>query len=509
LVSLPTEAGLTEYVFGDFRFALPGATLSRSGKKVVLGQRAAALLALLVAERGQPISKARLMEAGWPGLAVEESNLTVQMAALRRALGTAPSGTEWVMTIPRVGYRFLDELEERRPATETTVETSPSVAVLPFANLSADPEQDFFARGLAEDLITDLSKVGGLTVIARSSSFAHAARDLDPSEVAAKLGVQFVVEGSVRRAATTIRINAQLIDAAVRRQIWAHRMDGDLQNIFALQDEMVRQIVVALGHIVPPNALQRAKRPMNLEAYDLFTRGRSIILQSPEDFALGQTLLERATALDPGFAEAYAWIAMGFVHGQYLWASPDRSLRARGIAAARTAIELDPDSAAGHAFLGYSMFYDGDLEGGSRELQAALALEPNYADAWMLSAETKTHLGDHDAARTQVRRAYILNPYPPGWYYWARGFIEFASGDYEDAIETLSHIATRRSSSQRILAAALAQLGRIDEARREGAEFLSRNPHFSIARWIAGHPAASAADMDRFAEGYRLAGLPS
>jgi TolB-like protein len=499
---------LAVLVFGDFRFTLPGATLSMGGKNIVLGQRAASLLSLLLAERGQPVSKAQLMDAAWPGLAVEESNLTVQMAALRRALGRAPAGTDWVVTIPRVGYRFLREEEESAPPRHVPAEATPSIAVLPFENLSRDPEQDHFARGLAEDLITDLSKIGGLTVIARSSSFAMAARDRDPSEIAAKLGAQFVVEGSVRRAETTIRINAQLIDAAMRRQVWAHRMDGDLQNTLSLQDEMVLQIVAALGQIVPPEAMPRAKRPVNLEAYDLFARGRSIILQSPEDLALGQTLLERATSIDPAFAEAYAWIAMGYVHGQYLWASPDRSLRARGIAAARRAIELDPESAAGHAFLGYAMVYDGDPAGGSHELETALRLEPNYADAWALSADANAHVGDHDAARAHIRRAYVLNPYPPGWYYWARGFIEFASGDYEDAITTLSHIATRRSSSQRILAAALAQLGRLDEARREGADFLSRNPHFSIARWIEGHPAVNPADMHRFAEGYRLAGLP-
>jgi TolB-like protein len=500
---------MTRHKFGAFSFEVPGGLLSKDQQNVPLGQRAAALLTLLLEHRGDSVSKAALMDAAWPGLAVEESNLTVQMAALRKVLGAAPSGRDWVQTVPRVGYRFVAADEEQAAAPAVSPYAKPSIAVLPFANLSADTEQDYFALGLADDLITDLSKVQGLTVIARSSSFAYAERTADPAEVAAELGVRYIVEGSVRRSASTVRINAQVVDATTRHEVWADRIDGEVSNVFALQDEVARRIVTALGHVVPATQQRAAGRQVSIQAYELFIRGRALVLDSPEHFALGRSLLERATEIDPQFAEAYGWIAMATIHGHYLWGEPEGDLRAAGIRAARKAIELDAESAAGHAFLGFALLYDGDFVAGEAELARALAIDPNYADAWALNSELKSHSGDHDAAREAIGRAFELNPYPPGWYYWMRGFIEFASGDYESTIRTLSHVSTRRSGSQRILAAALAQVGRLEEARREAAEFLARNPRFSISGWIAGHPSNSAADLDRFAEGYRRAGLPS
>jgi TolB-like protein len=500
---------MAKHKFGAFSFEVPGGLLSKDHQSVPLGQRAAALLTLLLEHRGNAVSKAALMDAAWPGLAVEESNLSVQMAALRKALGTAPSGREWVQTVPRVGYRFVAADEEQAAAPAQSPYAKPSIAVLPFASLSPDAEQAYFALGLADDLITDLSKVQGLTVIARSSSFAYSDRAADPAEVAAELGVRYIVEGSVRRSASTVRINAQVVDATTRHQVWADRIDGDVSHVFALQDEVARRIVTALGHVVPSTQQRAAGRQVNIQAYELFTRGRALVLDSPEHFALGRSLLEQATEIDPQFAEAYGWIAMATVHGQYLWGEPQADLRPAGIRAARKAIELDAESAAGHAFLGYALFYEGDFATGEAELAKALAIDPNYADAWALNAEMKSHLGDHDAAREAAGRAFELNPYPPAWYYWVRGFIEFASGDYESTIQTLSHVATRRSGSRRILAAALAQVGRLEEARLEAAEFLTSNPRFSISSWIAGQPSCSAADLDRFAEGYRRAGLPS
>jgi TolB-like protein len=500
---------MPEYRFGAFSFVLPEGLLSKGNQKIALGQRGAALLTLLLDRRGEPVAKAELLDAAWPNLAIEESNLTVQVAALRRALGASPNGRDWILTVPRVGYRFLTEAEQNVDRAPTASE-QPSIAVLPFANLGGDADQDFFALGLADDLITDLSKVPGLTVMARSSSFAYARRDTDPADIAARLGVRFVVEGSVRRSAATVRINAQLVDAASRHQIWADRIDGGVENVFALQDDVARRIVAALGHVLPAPRQQLAARPpVHAQAYELFARGRALVLDSPDHFVVGRSLLEQATQIEPSFAEAYAWLAMGLVHGHYLWGAPTGNLRAAGVAAARKAIELDYGSAAGHAFLGYALFYEGDFEGGEAEMELALVADPNYADGWILSSEMKAHLGDHDSAREEVSRAFTLNPHPPGFYYWARGFIEFAGGDYEGTIQTLSNVATRRSGSQRILAAALAQLGRIEDARLEAAEFLSRNAHFSISDWLAGHPPRSAADLDRFAEGYRLAGLPS
>jgi len=492
--------------FGPFVFSHESETLSLDGVPVSLGHRAARLLARLLAERGEVVSKASLLDAAWPGIAVEESNLTVQMACLRKTVGVTASGRSWIVTVPRVGYRFLSD-GDGRDRMPTTNSDGPSIAVLPFTNIGNEPEQDYFARGLAEDLVTDLSKVNGLTVIASNSSFSYRAAS-DTGIVATELGVTYLVKGSVRRGTNRLRINAQLIAAIDNRNVWAERFDGDLADVFRLQDEIVAQIVSALsGQLSPPDH-QRGRRPVNLEAYELLARGRALLLNSPDGFTVGRQLLEQAAELDPDYPDIHAWLAMGHLHGWYLWGIAEEGPRLSAMAAARRAIALDPESALGHAILGHVQIYDRQFEEGAESLATALRIDPNNADATMHQAEMKTQLGDHAAALAGVQRAFALNPHPPAWYYWVRGFVEYASGDYLAAIETLSHEVTRRTGSQRILAAALAQTGRLEEARKQAAQFMSTAPQFSIASWRENQPMRSEAGMQHFVEGYLKAGLP-
>jgi len=495
-----------DFTFGSFVFSVAGEVLVRNGGKVELGRRAARLLRILLEERGETVLKTALMDAAWPGLAVEESNLTVQIAALRKLLGPAPSGQSWIATVPREGYRFLTDGEARLRMGASAVDANtPAIAVLPFANLGEDPEEDFFALGIADDLLSGLSKVSGLTVIARNSSFAYG-HPVDVAAMANDLGVHYVVDGSVRRSADRLRINAELTDATTLSQLWAERFDGDHGDVFGLQDEIVRSIIAALSDVLPASDPLPSRRFVDLEAYELYLRGKALVLNSPEGYRRGHPLLERAVAIDPDFAEAYAWLAMSHIHAWHNWGEAFEDHHPPAIAAAQKAVALDPHNSVGRTFLGYTMLFDGKMDQAVAELTHALQIDPNYADGWLLLSEARTHRGEMDDALRAIRTGFVLNPQPPSWYRWLEGFTLYAMRDHEGAIAALSHPEVRHTGAQRILAASLAQLGRMDEAKAVATQYLQVVPNFRISHWEAS--AHHMVDCQHFVDGYVKAGLP-
>ena len=407
----------------------------------------------------------------------------------------------------------MGETKERTPpaaqsAAPAAERDRATIAVLPFDNLSADPEQEYFADGLAEDLITDLSNVPGLFVISRHSAFAYKGKSIDIRSVAKHLGVRFVVEGSVRRAAARIRINVQLIDAEDATHLWADRFDRDLADIFVLQDEVVGRIVYALADLLPSAQAIARQRTTNLEAYDLIVRGRVLVTQSFESNRAARPLLERSIELDPSFADAHAWLAMSHLCSWAYWGEAMEPGRSLALAAAQRAVSLDPENASAHAILGYVLLFGGKPDAGAAELATALGINPNHADAWAFLGELKAFEGNALEGIEHFRKAFRLNPYPPGWYYWLLGLVEYAAGQYETAVETLRHESTHRLGSQRILAAGLAQLGRMEVAKAEAAQFLAAHPHFSIQHWGNTQPFQREADRQHFIDGYLKAGLP-
>jgi putative tryptophan/tyrosine transport system substrate-binding protein len=290
---------MTMHVFGPFRLGAKNEILFLGSEPMPLGRRAVALLRVLVERSGEPISKEALIDAAWPGLAVEDSNLTVQIAALRRALGTQAGGEGWIETLPRRGYRFVGEVrevEEEQPRARRAA-ASPSgaiatvvprveaerhhltvvscdlssIAVLPFVNLSADPEQEYFADGISADIITGLSKLRWLFVIARNSSFSYKGKAVDVKRVSRELGVRYVLEGSVRKDGNRVRITAQLIDAATGNYIWADHYDGELSDVFSLQDEITRKAVAAIEpSLLKAESLRSQQRSAeDLDAWDM------------------------------------------------------------------------------------------------------------------------------------------------------------------------------------------------------------------------------------------------
>jgi TolB-like protein len=288
------------YILGPFRLDAETNTLFRGSEPVSLGQRAVALLRVLVEQRGIPVSKDALMEAAWAGLTVEESNLATQIAALRRVFGEELGGENWIETFPRRGYRFVGpvsiegkgdvdtasqspNLAVAAGSSNPTLPDRPSIAVLPFRNISADPEQEYFADGMAEEIITALSRVQSLFVIARNSSFTYKGRAVDVKQVARELGVRYMLEGSVRTG-NRVRFTAQLIDATTGGHIWADRFDGALKDVFDLQDQVTARVVGAIEPRLQRAEIERVGRKptKSLDSYDCFLRPDRAVVGRPQ-----------------------------------------------------------------------------------------------------------------------------------------------------------------------------------------------------------------------------------
>ena len=456
---------------------------------------------------------ARLQQLAEPGGICVSGKVSKEVEK-KLAFGFEPMGEQQMKNIaePIACYHVI--LQSSPPAQPAQSLSTPprlpnraAIAVLPFTNMSSDPEQEYFVDGLAEDLITDLSKVPGLFVISRHSSFAYKGKSIDIRSIAKDLAVRFVVEGSVRRALTRVRINVQLIDAEDGIHLWADRFDRDLADIFSLLDEVVGKIVNALAGLLPSARPTPRRRATNLEAYDLFVRGRVLVTQSVESNRAARPLLEKSIELDPGFADAHAWLAMSHLWGFSYWGEPPEPHRSLALAVAQRAVSLDPENASAHAILGYILVQIRKPDEGAAHLMTALQINPNHADAWAFLGVMKVLKGSAVEGIDDLRKAFRLNPHPPGWYYWHLGIVQYAAGRYEDAVETLRHEATHRSGSQRILAASLAQLGRVEEAKVEAAQFLAAHPHFSTHQWANAQPFQHEI-LQRFVDGYLKAGLP-
>jgi TolB-like protein len=497
----------SRFAFGPFVLDPGAGTLLRSDDPVAVGHRGVKLLAALVRRPGEILRKAELMDAAWPGRAVEEGNLTVQIAQLRKLLGPAADGGEWIATVPRVGYRFTGAINHLGGVKRTPLPLpdKPSIAVLPFVNISNDPEQESFADGLTEDLITDLSRMPGLFVIARNSAFSYKGRAMDVRAIAEELGVRYLLEGSARRAAGQVRINAQLVDAVSGDHLWAERFDRSLDDIFAVQDEVTGKIVEALlGRLrAPPR-----NRPKNLEAYDLCVRARRLMDDSPQTAREAHLMLTRAISLDPDYAEAYRWLAINHWMGEVHSGGPTQPTRSLALELARKAVAIDPNDAGCRWILAYLLAYERSFDEADAEFAKAIELDPNEADTFAALSDIAVLAGRIGEGREHIAKAFRLNPFPASWYYLTLGQAQYAAGEYESAVETLRRDETYRTSSRRFLAASLAQLGRLDEARAEVELFLVANPHFSTRHWAATEPFRDARTLAHFIDGYRKAGLP-
>src|SRR6266567_3170296 len=302
----------TIHEFGPFRLDATAEILFRGTEPIVLGKRAVALLRLLLDRAGEPVSKDALIEAAWPGLAIEDSNLTVQIAALRRVFEEVAGGAGWIETLPRRGYRYVGPVasgdppaaENRQRSPALALPDKPSVAVLPFTNVSGATEQDYFADGMVEDIVAGLSRIKWLFVVARNSSFAYKDKAVDVKRVGRELGVRYLLQGSVRKDGNRVRISAHMIEAETAGHLWTERFDRPLDDVFALQDEIALNVVGAIEPSLRRAEIERVKRkrPDSLDAYDLVLQSQSDVYSGmPERVTKALPHLGRALALDPTY----------------------------------------------------------------------------------------------------------------------------------------------------------------------------------------------------------------
>src|SRR5690348_11646341 len=285
---MPENSGNEDIAFGPFRLDIRRRMLSRDGTLLPLLPRSLEILCVLAASPGQVISKDELMAKVWPGLVVEENTIQVHVSALRKALGEDIGGQRYIVTIPAIGYRFIANGSEHAGAqgpadagAALALPDKPSIAVMPFDNMSGDREQDYFADGMVEDIITALSRMRWLFVIARNSTFTYKGQAVDVKQVGRELGVRYVLEGSVRKSNDQVRIAAQLIDATTATHLWADRFDRAIENIFDLQDRLTASVVGAVAPQLQQAEIDRVKRKPteNLDAYDYFFRGMASLYQ--------------------------------------------------------------------------------------------------------------------------------------------------------------------------------------------------------------------------------------
>jgi TolB-like protein len=512
----------TTHEFGPFRLDADAEILFLGVEPLVLGQRAVALLRLLLERAGDPVSKDALIEAAWPGLAIEDSNLTVQIAALRRAFEAAGGGG-WIETMPRRGYRYVGPVvatvsspaEAIPQALHFALPRKPSVAVLPFLNLSGDPEQEYFADGIVEDIIAGLSRIKWLFVVPRNSSFTYKGMLIDLKRAGRALGVRYLLQGSVRKEGNRVRISAQMIEAETGGHLWTERFDRPLDDIFALQDEITLNVVGAIEPSLRRAEVERVKRkrPDSLDAYDLILQAQPDVNSGmPAQVTKALVLLERALALDPTYALAHAFAAMCH-HCLFLRAGLHEENRAASIRHARAAIAHGKDDALALTLSGFSIGMDGHGHAAAfAAFETALAVSPSSAITYILGSVIFGWTGNAERAIEWGERGLRLSPFDP-WAFAAFHSLtlgHFQLGRYEDAVSA-AHKAIQsnpaHSISYMLLAAPLAKLGRLEEAKAAAASVLELQPAFRYSRQFAGvdcAPALAAA----LSEALRATGLP-
>jgi TolB-like protein len=510
---------------GLFHVDAKSESLFRGAEPVALGRRAVAVLRLLLERAGEPVSRQTLIEAAWPRLAIEDSNLSVQIAAVRRVLAEQAGGANWIETLPRRGYRYVG-----RPipivngvvrSSSPTSDERPSMAVLPFTSMGVGSRHERFTDGIVEDVIMALSRFKSLFVIARNSSFEYKGRTINIKQVGRELGVRYVVEGGVRKTGEKLRVSVQLVDAESGYQLWSERYDRELEDVFDVQDEIVRAIVSVL-----PGRMEGAGRDIavrkptsNMTAYDLVLLGneqwrrleKSALAQARERF-------RAAVTLDPNYARAHANIAWTIVCEAFLEVSTGMTLD-DALREIETALDLDENDAWFHGVFAQVLFLRGEDERAELHFDRALQLNPNDADVAAVFANILVYWGRWREALLWIGTAKRLNPFPPNLYHWYHALALYSGRRYREAIAALKQARAFHCWSHGLLAACHARLGMRKEARSALNTFV-RERRLELRQ--NGEPAPAddldlarnradryrrAGDRKHFIDGLRKAGL--
>jgi TolB-like protein len=503
-----------EIAFGPFRLDVRGRALHRDGSSVPMGARSFDILCVLVALRGNLVTREDLSARVWPGMIVESNTVHVHVSALRRALGDGSEGQRYIVTAPGQGYRFVGEIAGASPPS---LPEQPSIAVLPFQNFSGDLD-DYFADGVVEDIITALTRFPSLFVIARNSSFAYKGRSVDIRQVGRELGVRYVLEGSARRSDDRIRITGQLIEAATGAHLWADRFDGKLSDIFELQDEITARIVGAIAPKLQLAEIERAKRVPtgSLRSYDCYLRGLAYFHRDERQANIeALQMFSKAIELDPDFATAHGMAA--WCYSQRLrngWLADLAGGRVEARRLALRAAELGREDAVALTAAGAALAQVlQELDAGIALIDRGRELNPNFATAWSSSAWARNFRGEAEVAIEHATRAIRLSPLDPLSHYMdaAMAFAHFLAGRYDEAVAWAEIALPKHGGYQgthRVLAASHALAGRLDAAKAAMTGMRALNPKMRIADLATLIPWRRPDDARRYAEGLRLAGLP-
>ena len=520
------------YLFEDYALDLERRELFRGASVVAVAPQVFDLLDYLIRNRERVVSKDDLINVIWNGRSVSDAALTTRLNVARHAIGDTGEKQRLIKTLPRKGFRFVGAVREAKKAAGEAVSATPaeqpksalplpdkpSIAVLPFETMSGGPEQEYFADGVVEDIITGLSRSRSVFVIARQSTFTYKGKAVDIKEVGRELGVRYVLEGSVRKAANRVRITGQLIDATTGVHLWADRFDSSVEDIFDLQDQVTSSVIGAIAPLLQRAEIERAKRKStgSLQAYDYYLRALAAFYRrTREETTEALKLTETARSLDPEFAAAYALGARCYIQRKsFGWLTGTSEEIAETRRLARRAIELDQDDPSVLARAGHALAYVvGDVEEGADLVSRAINLDPNQATARYWMGWIHLWLGEIDAAIEQFQVALRLSPLDPSIFTAHSGmaWAHFLAGRYEEASSWAATTIRRQPNflaGYRIMMACHAMSGRIEEARKACMLALQLDPTLRISRIKEVVPFRRAEDTERLAQAFRIAGLP-
>jgi TolB-like protein len=528
--------GSEVFLFDGFRLDRRGGGLFRRNEhgvfaRVAIGSRALGVLSVLAERHGDLVSKDEIVAAVWPGMVVEDSNLPIQISALRRILDHGQAEGSCIQTVAGRGYRFVGTVTRRaadRGSSAVVVSSSGerlprrlSIVVLPFTNLSNDPDQEYFADGITDDLTTDLSRISGSFVIARSTAFTYKGKAIEAKQVGRELGVRYLLEGSVRRSRDHFRVNTQLIDAETDAHLWAERFDRDTEDLLALQDEITNRIAVALDlELIGAEAARPAENP---DALDYLLRGRAALLKppSPENYVEAIGLFERALALGSVSGDAQSWLATALADRVHVnMTSSGAADLTRAEALISQALAISSHFPQAHFAKGQVLRAQSRYADAIPEYEAAIASNRNWAFAIYGLSQCKFLTGSMQEAIPLAEQAIRLSPRDPlipRWYNWI-GRVHLLQSRTKEAIRWFEKARSADAGIAFVhasLAAAYGLNGEVDRAAAELAEArrLSIDGRFSsIARLNAardfGVPEVRALHETTFFTGLRKAGMP-
>jgi TolB-like protein len=505
--------------FGRYRLDLRRG-LTSGAREIRLTPKALALLSYLAEHPGEVVAKDELFAAVWPETTVGDAALVTCIQELRKALHDDARQPRYIETLHRRGYRFIAkatpqaEAVEEKPAA-LSLPDRPSIAVLPFLNMSDDPAQDYFADGISEDLITGLARIRWLFVIARNSSFVYKQRAVDVKQVSRELGVRYVLEGSVRRAGKRLRVTAQLVDATTGGHHWAERYDREVDDIFAVQDEITSRVVATIEpHLLAAESVRAlARSGDDLGAWERLAKAQTHAWRlTRADNAAATALLEQAVGAYPDYAPARGLLAFCLVFAAHNgWIERDDGLRT-GRAHALRAVALDDCDPWGQIALGYSSMMERRTEEALAAFRRAVSLNPSSAAAHCYLSHGLAFSGRDREAIAHGEEAIRLSPLDPemAMFFGGIAVAHYVAGRYAEAVRFSDELLRLRpgfQGAQRMRCASLAKVGRVEEARAHLAELRREHPAMTVA-WIrASVPYQTPALMEDFLDGMRKAGL--